>query len=88
LLWKKALDISIVGFIITFIAIWAVICNVPFLFESDSQTPFNAIAAMVHLKVAFYSIATIDIFTSATFLWRRLKEAVMSGIFDYPGNIR
>jgi hypothetical protein len=77
--WKKGLDIAIIGFIITFIAIRTLLAALPSTFEHQSKTALNVVWAMDDLRVAFYSLAIIDIFVSAACLWRRLKAA---GIYD------
>jgi len=78
-LWKKVLDLAIIGFVITFITIRTPLAALPSTFEPQSKTALNVVWAMDHLRLAFYSLATIDIFVSAAFLWQRLKAA---GIYD------
>jgi len=77
-LWKKGLDIAIIGFMITFIIIWTSLAALFSTYNHRSQA-LDAMEAMEHLRVAFYYLATVDIFVSAAFLWRRLKA---DGIYD------
>jgi len=77
-LWKKGLDLAIIGFMITFIVIWTLSLLAALPYKRRSQA-LDVVEAMEHLRVAFYCLATIDIFVSAAFLWRRLKAA---GICD------
>jgi len=81
LLWKKGLDLAIIGFMITFIAIWTPLAALSFDYYSQA---FNVKEAMEHLRVAFYYLAVMDIFVSAAFLWRRLEA---DGINDQVPNL-
>ena len=91
MLWKKILDLAIVAFMIIFLIIWTVVYCLPSIyFDSISGNFFGTIffgpgsrtlailnlgAASSHLVVVFYSLAIIDVFVSAEFLRRKLKEA-------------
>ncbi|KIM38449.1 hypothetical protein M413DRAFT_30000 [Hebeloma cylindrosporum] len=73
--WKKILDISLVTFMIIFIAIRTVLFSLPSTYEPTSITKRKVGEATFHLTVTFYALGILDIFTSGALLWRRLSEA-------------
>ena len=90
MLWKKILDFTIVAFMIIFLIIWTVVYCLPSIFNNDISgflfgIPFgpdshtveilNLGAAASHVETGFYALAIIDIFVSAEFLRRKLREA-------------
>jgi len=59
-LWKKAVDLAIVSFIIIFTVILTVLYGLLPTFQS--MMPINTLNAMAHLYNAFYAMAVLDIF--------------------------
>lgn len=80
--WKRVLDLVIVGFMIIFTVIQTVLYSIPVWSIFEARMTRNA---MGHLYNAFYALAVLDIFFSATFLRRRLNG---NGIRDQVRKIQ